>query len=194
MPSYHLPLGQWPTTWYQWVILRTEISAAVITPAIQETLAAIDPEVPIQVLQVGERIRNSTEVAGPRFGIFVLSCLAGLAALLAFIGVYGVLAYTVQQRAHEIGIRLALGAGAKNVFRTLLGRGLMMAGIGLSVGLALAFGASRIMSSLLFEVSPTDPPTLLVTSALVMIAGLAASYFPARRATNVDPVEVLRQE
>jgi putative ABC transport system permease protein len=193
-PSYHLPLAQWPNTWYQWVILRTEIDPGVITPAVQEALAEIDPEVPIQVLQVDERIRNSTAVAGPRFGIFVLSCLAGLAALLAFIGVYGVLAYTVQQRAREIGIRIALGAGAKNVFRTLLGHGLMMAGIGLGIGLALAFGASRVMSSLLFEVSPTDPMTLLATSVLVIIAGLAASYFPARRATKVDPVEVLRQE
>jgi putative ABC transport system permease protein len=187
-------LAQWPNTWYQWVILRTEIDPGVITPAVQETLAAIDPEVPIQVLQVDERIRNSTAVAGPRFAIFVLSCLAGLAALLAFIGVYGVLAYTVQQRAREIGIRIALGAGAKNVFRTLLGHGLMMASIGLGIGLVLAFGASRVMSSVLFEVSPTDPMTLLATSVLVIIAGLAASYFPARRATKVDPVEVLRQE
>jgi ABC-type antimicrobial peptide transport system permease subunit len=193
-PSYHVPLAQWPSTWYQWVILRTEIAPAAITPAVQEALAAIDPEVPIQVLQLKEQIRNSRAVAGPRFGIFVLSCLAGLAALLAFIGVYGVLAYTVEQRAHEIGIRLALGASERIVVRELLGRGLLMAVTGLGIGTVLAVIGSRITSSLLFETSPTDPVTLFSVALLVAVAALCASYFPARRATNVDPVEVLRQE
>jgi putative ABC transport system permease protein len=192
-PSYHIPLAQWPH-WYQWIILRTAIDATVITPAVQETLAAIDPEVPIRVLQLEERIDNSTAVASPRFRIFVLSCLSGLAALLAFVGIYGVLAYTVQQRAHEIGIRLALGAGAKTVLRNFLARGLLMTGIGLGAGIALSFAASRVMSSLLFETSPTDPVTLILVSVLIAMAALGASYFPARRATNVDPVEVLRQE
>ena len=192
-PSYHLPLAQWPT-WYQWIMIRTEIDPSAITPAVQEALAAIDSEVPIRVQQLEERINNSTAVAGPRFGIFVLSCLAGLAALLAFVGIYGVLAYTVQQRAHEIGIRLALGAGARDVLRNLLARGLLMAGIGLVIGIVLAVGASRVMSSLLFETSPMDPVTLGSVSLLVAVAALGASYFPARRATKVDPVEVLRPE
>jgi len=193
LPSHHIPLAQWPH-WYQWIILRTAIDPTVITPVVQDALAAIDPEVPVRVLQIDERINNSTAVANPRFRIFVLSCLSGLAALLAFVGIYGVLAYTVQQRAHEIGIRLALGAGANTVMRNYLARGLLLTSIGLGIGITLALGVSRVMTSLLFETSPTDPLTLVAVSLLVATAALCASYFPARRATNVDPVEVLRQE
>ncbi len=193
MPTYHLSLAQWPNS-YQWIVVRTAIAPSAITPAVHEAFSAIAPDLPIQVLQVEERIKNSTAVATPRFGIFVLSCLSGLAALLAFVGIYGVLAYTVQQRAQEIGIRLALGASAKSVLRGLLGSGLRMAGIGLGIGIALALTVSRVMSSLLFETSPTDPVTLVSVSVFVAIAATGASYFPARRATKVSPVEVLRQE
>jgi predicted permease len=193
MPSIHLPLAQWPH-WYQWIILRTAIEPSVITPSVQETLAALDPEIPIQVLQLEERINNSNAVANPRFRIMILSCLAGLAALLAFVGIYGVLAYTVQQRSQEIGVQLALGANTGDVLKRFLVRGLQMTGVGLTVGVALSVGASRVISSLLFETSPTDPVTLVAVALLVATAALGASYLPALRATRVDPVEVLRRD
>jgi len=193
LATYHLPLAQWPQS-YQWIILRTAVQPSAISPAVRDVLTAIVPDVPIQVMQVEEQIKNSAAVASPRFGIFVLSCLSGLAALLAFVGIYGVLAYTVQQRAHEIGIRLALGAGSKNVLRSLLGRGMQLAGIGVGIGIALAVAVSRVMSSLLFETSPTDPMTMGSVAVLVAIAAAVASYFPALRATKVSPVDVLRQE
>lgn len=193
IPTCHLPISQWPS-WYQWFVLRSAIDAEVVSRPVREALATIDPDIPVRVLQLEERIENSTAVASPRFGMFVFSCLSGLAALLAFVGIYGVLAYTVQQRAHEIGIRMALGAGAKTVLRSYLARGLVMTGIGLTIGLVLALGVSRVMSSLLFETSPTDPVTLVAVSILVAVAAAGASYFPARRATKVSPVEVLRQE
>ncbi len=193
IPTCHLPISQWPS-WYQWIVMRSAIDADAVSRPVREAIAAIDSDIPVRVLQLEERIENSTAVASPRFGMFVFSCLSGLAALLAFVGIYGVLAYTVQQRAHEIGVRLALGAGAKTVLRTYLARGLLLAGLGLTIGIALALGVSRVMSSLLFETSPTDPLTLVAVSLLVAVAAICASYFPARRATNVDPVEVLRQE
>jgi len=193
MPSIHLPLAQWPH-WYQWIILRTAIEPSVITPSVQETLAALDPEIPIQVLNLEERINNSSAVASPRFRIFVLSCLAGLAALLALVGIYGVLAYSVHQCSREIGVQLALGARNNTVLRKYIVRGLAMTSVGLVTGIALALGASRVMSSLLFEISPTDPVTLGAVCLLVGLAALGASFLPAYRATRIDPVEVLRQE
>jgi ABC-type antimicrobial peptide transport system permease subunit len=193
MPSFHIPLAQWPH-WYQWIVLRTAIEPSVLTPAVQETLAAIDPDLPVRVLDLEERINNSSAVANPRFRIVVLSFLAGLAAVLAFVGIYGVLAYTVQQRAREIGVQLALGAGTENVLRKFLAHGLAMTAVGLLIGIALSFGASRVISSLLFDTSPTDPLTLVAVSLLVVAAALGASFLPALRATRVNPVEVLRQE
>ena len=117
-----------------------------------------------------------------------------MAALLAVIGIYGVLAYTVSQRSHEIGIRMALGAGKTTVMRGVVGRGLLLTLIGLAVGFAIAHAFSRLMESLLFEVSPTDPATLVGVALLVAFAAVTASSFPAYRATKVDPTEALRQE
>jgi ABC-type antimicrobial peptide transport system permease subunit len=139
-------------------------------------------------------IDQSASVAGPRFGIYVLGSLSALAAILAVLGVYGVLAYAVEQRANEIGMRIALGAGTRNVVRAVLQRGLIMAGVGVGIGLGIAVAISRITSAMLYEVSPTDPVTLTIVGLLVAGAALIASYIPARRATKVDPVEALRME
>jgi hypothetical protein len=193
IPTYHVPLAQWPNS-YQWIVMRASIDAAVVTPSVRDAVAALDPNIPITVLRLAERIENSAAVAMPRFGVIVLGCLAGLAALLAFLGVYGVLAYTVQQRANEIGVRLALGAGTRTVLWTYLVRGLTMTGVGMTIGVALALALSRVVSSLLFETSPTDPVTLAAVSLLVGVAALGASYFPARRATTVALADVLREQ
>jgi ABC-type antimicrobial peptide transport system permease subunit len=144
------------------------------------------------VFSLEEAISGSAAVSAPRFAMIVFGCLSALAALLAIIGIYGVLAYAVQQRSNEIGIRMALGAGASDVLRSVLRRGLAMAGIGLAIGLALALAGSRVIRSLLFEVSPADPLTLASVALLVTVATLIASYLPARRATKVDPVSALR--
>ena len=117
-----------------------------------------------------------------------------LVELLVVVGIYGVLAYTVSQRSHEIGIRIALGAGKGNVVLSVLTRGLAMAAMGLAIGVAAAIASSRVVESLLFAVSPTDPATLAGVALLVAVAAMAASYIPAIRATKVDPVAALRQE
>jgi ABC-type antimicrobial peptide transport system permease subunit len=154
----------------------------------------MDPDVPMDIQRLDERIEQSSAVAGKRFQIYLLGCLSGLAALLAVIGIYGVLAYIVSQRSHEIGIRMALGASKASVMRNIVGRGLLLAGIGVAVGFVVALAFSRLMESLLFEVSPTDPETLAGVALLVALAAVVASSFPAYRATKVDPSEALRQE
>ena len=116
------------------------------------------------------------------------------AALLGVAGIYGVISYSVSQRTREIGIRIALGAQTETVRRMFVRHGLTLAGIGVAIGLAVAFGTMRLMSSLLFEVSPVDPLTYAAVSLTLTAAVVLASYVPARRATAIDPIEALRSE
>ena len=136
----------------------------------------------------------STSVTQPRFNLFLLGLFSVVALLLSAAGIYGVTAYTVVQRTHELGIRLALGAQVGDVMRMILGQGMAVIMIGVVLGLGAAFGLLRLMKSLLFGVSETDPLTYgSITLVLVMVA-LFACYIPARRATKVDPLEALRYE
>jgi putative ABC transport system permease protein len=133
-------------------------------------------------------------VAAPRFNTILLSAFAGLALLLAAVGIFGVISYSVAQRTQELGIRRALGADSWSVMRLVLTQGLGLAGIGLAIGLAGAFAVTRLLESLLFGVTATDPMTFgVVVVVLALVAGLA-SYLPARRATRVDPMVALRYE
>jgi putative ABC transport system permease protein len=192
-PEFYVPYAQYPN-WYQVVVLQTAIEPASITPAVREAFRAVDPDVPVVIEALQDRISRSSAVTENRFRISILGCLSGLAALLAVVGIYGVLAYTVSQRSHEIGIRMALGAGKSNVVLSVLTRGLVMAGLGLGIGWAVALAASRVVESLLFAVSPTDPETFAVVALLVAAATIAASTIPAFRATRVNPVVALKQE
>jgi ABC-type antimicrobial peptide transport system permease subunit len=127
-----------------------------------------------------------------RFVLLVLGAFAGTALLLAALGIYAVLSYTVGQRAREIGIRLALGESAAGVRRRVVGRTLLLAGVGVAVGAALSLVASRLIRSLLYGVGPADVPTFLGTAALLLAVAALAGYLPARRASATDPVEALR--
>jgi ABC-type antimicrobial peptide transport system permease subunit len=124
----------------------------------------------------------------------MLAIAGGMALLLGVAGIYGVISYSVSQRTREIGIRVALGAQAGTVRRMFLAHGLTLAAIGVGIGLAAAFGLMRLMSTLLFEVSPADPLTYGLVSLTLMAATMLASYIPAVRATTIDPVDALRSE
>jgi putative ABC transport system permease protein len=175
-------------------VARVSGSPESVIPPVRALIQELDPEAAVTIYSLAERIASSEAAVAQRFGIALMGCLAAVAALLAIVGIYGVLAYSVSRRSHEIGVRMALGAGVPNVVGSVVGRGLWMAAIGCAAGLGLAVAASRVLGSLLYQISPTDPATMAGVAALVAVATVAASYVPARRATRVNPVEALRED
>ena len=178
--------------------VRTRADPVALVPQIRRLVLSIDPRQPIyDIKPMEERVSGSS--AQPRFLSLLLGLFAGLAATLAAIGIYGVMSYTVAQQTRELGIRLALGAETGNVLRLVLNRGLAMAGLGVGIGVAGAFGLARLVASAvlektLYQTSALDPVIFTaVTVGLVMVA-FAATWVPARRATRVDPVVALRAE
>jgi putative ABC transport system permease protein len=160
---------------------------------IRAQVAAIDKGQPVANVQSLEEVVNAS-MAAPRFRTRTLGAFAASALLLATVGIYGVVAYSVSQRSRDIGIRIALGAQPNQVLFLILRQGLMLALAGVAAGIPAAFGLARLTESLLFQVSPFNPLTYLGIGAILTAVALAASYFPARRATRVDPIEVLRYE
>jgi putative ABC transport system permease protein len=138
--------------------------------------------------------RFSRAVAPQRFNALVMAIFAGMAVILAGVGVYGVMAYSVTRRTHEIGIRMALGAQRQDVMKLVLRRGVLLVAFGIGLGVAGALALTRSLSSLLYGVKPTDPLTFIGVALVLISVALMASYIPARRATKVDPMTALRHE
>ena len=176
-PVVHVPFQQRPRR-SGFVVMQSEIPPADVIAAAREVVRSVDASLPLEFTVLPDRIRDSDAAVVSRFVTAVIGGLAGAAGLLAVLGIYGVLAYSVTQRTHEIGIRMALGAGAGAVVRGVVGRGLLMAGTGLAVGMVGAAGAARLVESQLFGVSPADPATLTMVTLLVIAATLAASQTP----------------
>ena len=160
---------------------------------VQKAIWSVNPEVPVADVHTAQEIYNKS-LARTSFTLIMLAIAGAMALLLGIVGIYGVLSYSVVQRTREIGIRMALGATHGAVRRMFVGEGLILAAVGVAFGLAVAFAVTRLMSTLLFAVSPFDPLTYCAVPVLLGTAALVASYIPARRATVVDPVEALRVE
>jgi putative ABC transport system permease protein len=175
------------------LIARTSTDASVIASLVRATVSEIDPNVPVSEVATMDHV-VATSMARPRFAMALLSAFAGVALLLGAIGIYGVIAYAVSQRTREIGVRMALGATPANAMWMVLRRGAALTVAGLAIGTVTALGTTRLLSGLLYGVSPTDPATF---AAVVVIAGVIATlacYIPARRATRVDPSIALRAD
>jgi len=175
------------------LVARTTAAPSSLATAIRDAVWSIDPNVPITGIEPMRRVlRDATSRAG--FTMLLLGIAAGVALLLGAVGLYGVISYGVTQRRQEIGVRMALGAPAGRVRGMVVRQGAVIAGVGLAVGFAAALGLTRIMEALLFEVSPTDPPTFGLVVALLFVVSIVASWLPARRAAGVDPAIALRAE
>ncbi len=170
---------------------RQDLSVVVdLVATIRREMAAVDPAQPLSdVATMEQKVQSS--LSRPRLLSVLISVFAGLAALLALIGVYGLMAYTTSQQRHELGIRLAMGAAPGALLRMVLARGVALAGVGIGVGGLGAVALTRLMHSMLYQVTPTDPAVLVATCAAVLAAALVACYVPARAAARVDPMRTL---
>jgi putative ABC transport system permease protein len=173
--------------------VQTSATPEALASAIRAEVRGLDPDQPVTNVRTIDQLLSRT-LSGAKFSLLLFGLFAALALVLAAIGIYGVMATAVTQRTHEIGLRMALGAQKRDVLRLVIGEGMMLVLVGVAAGLAAAVGLTRLMSSLLFGVSATDPMTLAVITVLLAAVALLACYLPARRATRVDPMVALRYE
>jgi putative ABC transport system permease protein len=176
-----------------YLVVRTAGDPLSVVSTVRGEVLAIDRDQPISNIRTMDQ-RLVESVAPRRFNMFLLGLFAGLALLLAAIGIYGIMAFSVAQRTHEIGVRMALGAQSGDVLKLVVRNGFVLALIGIVIGLSVSFAATRLMTTLLYGVSATDPMTFAVDALLLAAVALLACYIPARRATKVDPLTALRYE
>ena len=200
-PAMYVPIAQLPDginiinlrllpiTW----IVRTQVEPHSLAPAIQDQLVQASSGLPVSGIRPMEEVETQATARG-RFEMLLMTIFAGLALLLAAIGIYGLMAYSVQQQTHEMGIRLALGAKSHDVRNMLISQGMRLASIGVVVGVAAAFGMARFIQSFLFGVKAWDPPVFIAVPVLLVGVALVAVWLPARKATRIEVMEVLRHE
>jgi putative ABC transport system permease protein len=175
------------------LIVKSAADPAALTSAIRGAIASIDKDQPIFAIATMQELVNSS-VSTRRITLILLGLFSALALVLAAIGIYGVISYSVAQRTHEIGIRMALGADGGGVLRMILAQGVKIAGAGVVIGLGASFGLTRLMTKLLFSVSAADPLTFAAVAIVLVLVAMLACYIPARRALRVDPIIALRYE
>jgi putative ABC transport system permease protein len=174
------------------VLIRTKGDPLSLAAAAREQVKAVDKDQPVTITTMDQIF--SASVGEKRFNTSLLGAFAVLALILAMVGVFGVINYSVAQRTHEIGIRIALGAQRSSIFRLVIGQGLVLAVVGITIGSIAAFALTRVIRGLLYGVSPTDATTFAVVWVIMTAVAVLACYVPARRATKVDPLVALRYE
>jgi putative ABC transport system permease protein len=175
------------------IVVKGAVDPQTMQQAIDRQVRQIDPDQALTNVQTMEKIKSDS-VAPMRLRTTLLGVFAGIALLLSAIGIYGVISYSVAQRTHEMGVRLALGARGGDILRLVVGSGMLLAAIGLVIGLAGSLALTRLLNSLLFGVKATDPATMVTVAAMLAGVAMLACYVPARRATKVDPMVALRWE
>ncbi|MFW6199559.1 MAG: FtsX-like permease family protein, partial [Gemmatimonadota bacterium] len=192
---YHPQLTQAGLVSYRTMnpVIRVEGDPLALAPAVERIVRELDPALPLASVQTMEE-RVARSLARPRFLTVLLGIFAAIALVLAAVGTYAVVSYSVAERTHEIGIRMAIGARSENVLGMVIRQGGGMAGVGLVLGILGAFGLTRLLSSQLYQVSSSDPRTFVAAPLFLGAVALAACFLPARRATRVDPVTALREE
>jgi putative ABC transport system permease protein len=191
-PEMFVPLSQVPAATLN-LAVRTQAEPGSVAATLRKTVTAIDANMPVfEVRTMEERLFES--VAQPRFRTVLLGIFAALALVMAVVGLYAVMAVSVAQRTHELGIRLALGAQRRDVIGLVLGQGVKLVGLGIVIGLAGAWALTRVLTTLLYEVKPSDPLTFLAVPVLLVVVALLACWLPARQAASVDPLTALRYE
>jgi putative ABC transport system permease protein len=193
-PEMNFPLAQTANFLRRFnLVVRTHTEPTSLLPALRAAVGKLDPQLPLyNVLTIQGAVDQSLSVR--RFALYVLGLFAGVALLLAVSGIYGVIGHAVSQRTHEIGVRMALGAARRDVFRLILGEGGKLAVMGVAIGIVASYLLTQFLRALLFGITPTDPLTFGAVAFLLLLTALLACYFPARRASRVDPIEALRIE
>jgi putative ABC transport system permease protein len=191
-PEIYVPHAQVANSSLE-IVLRTDVPPATLASAVRREVRLLDPDLPIAKIETLESI-VAESISRPRFYMLLVAIFAGVALLLAAVGIFGVMSYSVAQRTRELGIRIALGAGAGAVRRLVVGQAMTLAGIGLAIGLGAALLLSSTLEKMLFNLSSTDPSTFAAVAGVLFIVALVASWLPARRAARVDPVVALRAE
>jgi ABC-type antimicrobial peptide transport system permease subunit len=191
MPEYYTPFAPEGNQWD--IIVQTSGNPMPLVPAITRVIQSVDKDAPFAQIETVDQMLADSSVE-PRFQTALVGSFAVLGLILAIVGIYGVISYSVVQRTHEIGVRLALGAQRADVLRMILREGMRLAVSGIAIGMVGALALTRVLRSMLFEIEPNDPATFAGAAVFLTVAALAACYLPARRATRVDPMLALRNE
>jgi putative ABC transport system permease protein len=194
-PAVFTPFAQSNEDWRRWmsVVVRAPGDSAGVVPAIKRQIWSLDSQIPLNRIESMDELLELS-LAEHRFNMFLLGLFAGLAMILAAVGIYGVVSYSVSRRTHEIGVRMAVGARRSDVLKLVLAHGARLAAAGLAAGILGAFALTRLMTSLLFGVTSSDPATFAAMIILMAAVALLACYLPARRAMRVDPIKAVRYE
>jgi putative ABC transport system permease protein len=194
-PAVYTPFPQADEAWKRWMTLtiRTDNSFSGLVEQVKAQVWSVDGQIPVSDVQTMEQ-RMAVSFAQQRFYMLLLGAFASLAAILAGVGIYGVVAYTASQSTHEIGIRMALGGQRRDVLRLIMAEAAKLTSAGILIGIVGALALTRAMASLLFEVKPGDPVILAAGATVLALVALVACYIPARRAAQGDPMVALRYE